>query len=500
MEDIKASVIERFSNFRKQSAFGTFIFFFESIRKNIFNFIIVLLPIFQGKYTVALFILIVIFIWYGSASFIKYYYFAYSFDFSKSEFLVNKGFLKKTKLSIPFEKIQQINLNQNLIHKIFDLYEIQMDTAGSSSTEVDIKAVSKKTADDFKIISQIVKKNFDSKSTKKNISESINKSLKINLITLVKAGLTSRYFETLGLITGTTFVLLQYLDDLKIDYADSLKNVLFDTNYTINFILLIVLIIITFVLTLNLITTVIKFFNFSAKKKSESLEIEFGLIKTRSIILSPLKVQEFRISQNWLQKQIKIREIRINQASSDESSASNNRNTIKVPGCSLDQKNELFEFIYQKKTGQAIKLKPNIRKFIINFFCFSLTPSLIVTAIYLIFPLLKFSITPFLIIGYLSFTTFVNWRLYKNNELYFYNNFIKVKSGFWDINTKIIQSYKIQSVVLTQPIWHKKYNLGNVTFLTAGGQIRVSTYKYDLLKKIVNNVLFKAEKTSRRWM
>ena len=457
MEDIKASVIERFSNFRKQSAFGTFIFFFESIRKNIFNFIIVLLPIFQGKYTVALFILIVIFIWYGSASFIKYYYFTYSFDFSKSEFLVNKGFLKKTKLSIPFEKIQQINLNQNLIHKIFDLYEIQMDTAGSSSTEVDIKAVSKKTADDFKIISQIVKKNFDSKSTKKNISESINKSLKINLITLVKAGLTSRYFETLGLITGTTFVLLQYLDDLKIDYADRLKNVLFDTNYTINFILLTVLIIITFVLTLNLITTVIKFFNFSAKKKSESLEIEFGLIKTRSIILSPLKVQEFRISQNWLQKQIKIREIRINQ-------------------------------------------KPNIRKFIINFFCFSLTPSIIVTAIYLIFPLLKFSITPFLIIGYLLFTTFVNWRLYKNNELYFYNNFIKVKSGFWDINTKIIESYKIQSVVLTQPIWHKKYNLGNVTFLTAGGQIRVSTYKYDLLKKIVNNVLFKAEKTSRRWM
>ena len=69
-----------------------------------------------------------------------------------------------------------------------------------------------------------------------------------------------------------------------------------------------------------------------------------------------------------------------------------------------------------------------------------------------------------------------------------------------NINTKIIQSYKIQSVVLTQPIWHKKYNLGNVTFLTAGGQIRVSTYKHDLLKKIVNNVLFKAEKTNRRWM
>ena len=69
-----------------------------------------------------------------------------------------KGFSKKTNLSIPFEKIQQININQNLIHKLFNLYEIQMDTAGSSSTEVDIKAVSKSVANDFKVIAEEIKK------------------------------------------------------------------------------------------------------------------------------------------------------------------------------------------------------------------------------------------------------------------------------------------------------------------------------------------------------
>ena len=69
------------------------------------------------------------------------------------EFLIKKGWLKKTKLSVPFEKIQQVNINQNIIHKVFSLYEIQMDTAGSKDTEVDIKAVSRNIAEDFKKIS-----------------------------------------------------------------------------------------------------------------------------------------------------------------------------------------------------------------------------------------------------------------------------------------------------------------------------------------------------------
>ena len=166
-------------------------------------------------------------------AYIQYYYFEYSFDFEKSEFLVKKGWLKKTKLSVPFEKIQQVNINQNIIHKIFSLYEIQMDTAGSKDTEVDIKAVSKKIAEDFKEISETIKK-----SISKNVDNNINdikqeESLEIDLLTLVKTGLTSQYFETLGAMIALFFVGLGFLNDLEIDYAPAIVDFYDKTDFNV---------------------------------------------------------------------------------------------------------------------------------------------------------------------------------------------------------------------------------------------------------------------------
>ena len=68
-------------------------------------------------------------------TFIRYYYFTFQIDYKSKELIIQKGFLKKSRISIQLHKIQQINLNQNLLHKIFQLYEINVDTAGSGKKE-----------------------------------------------------------------------------------------------------------------------------------------------------------------------------------------------------------------------------------------------------------------------------------------------------------------------------------------------------------------------------
>ena len=45
------------------------------------------------------------------------------------------------------------------------------------------------------------------------------------------------------------------------------------------------------------------------------------------------------------------------------------------------------------------------------------------------------------------------------------------KSGFWDIKSTIIET-KIQSIIISQPVWHKKRNLGDIMVYTAGGYIK----------------------------
>ena len=154
---MEKALLEKFSVFRKQSAIGSIVLFANAVRKNAYNFLYALIPAFQGNFKIALILFIVGLSLVAIYSYLDYYYFTYRFDFDKSQFLINKGILKKTKLSIPFEKIQQININQSVIHRLFNIYEVQMDTAGSKDTEVDIKAVSKQISEDIKSISEIIK-------------------------------------------------------------------------------------------------------------------------------------------------------------------------------------------------------------------------------------------------------------------------------------------------------------------------------------------------------
>ena len=88
----------------------------------------------------------------------------------------------------------------------------------------------------------------------------------------------------------------------------------------------------------------------------------------------------------------------------------------------------------------------------------------------------------------------------RNNIMSVSKNFIKVQSGFWDITTKIIEIHKIQSIVIDQEIWYKNLNLANLTLCTAGGMIRFSYMDYFILRKIVDNFLFKVEVSNRSWM
>ena len=489
-------IIKKYSVFRKQSKVGALVFLFDSIRKNAVNFLFILIP---TGFDLLVFVIVSLFFVLILAiyAYINYYYFEYSFDFDRSEFLIKKGWLKKTKLSVPFEKIQQVNINQNIIHKIFSLYEIQMDTAGSKDTEVDIKAVSSKIADDFKEISETIKK-----SISKNIDNEMEQeeSLEIDLLTLVKTGLTSQYFETLGAMIALFFVGVGFLNDLEIDYAPAIVDFYDKTDFNFFAISIAIFIVIYIILMVNLCLTLIKYYGYKALKKLQNLEVKYGLIQTKSILLSPIKVQEFRWTQNWIQKKINLRNVRISQASSMNVAAPNRRNIIDVPGCSNQQMDKLFDFIYDDKINDEIVVRPSIRKFIINFSFFTLLPTIIFIVLLNNITFLDNAYFLNFIIIYFILSSFSAWRFYRNSILFYSKNFIRIQSGFWDIKTKTIENYKIQSVMLYQAFWHKRFNLGSIILLTAGGMSYISTCNYEVLKKITNNVIYKVETSKKRWM
>ena len=303
MSKLNKSIIQKFSVEQKQSKVGMVVIFFDkfiSIVKNYAIFLII--PMWKDFDLILLIILILLIALFTAAlTVIEFKYFTFQFDFNKNDFIVKKGFLKKTKLSVPLNKIQQINLNQNFIHKFLNLYEIQMDTAGSDSKEVSIKAVKEDIAFEIKDFTDFLKeKNIDIDLEKSNES----KSLEIDFYTLIKTGLTSRYFQTLGFIIALFFGALEYLDALGINFIPSFSSFIKNGNFGFIAILVYIILIFLAVFATNLISTIIKFYKFSASKTNNNLSVSYGLISTKTILMNPNKVQVFSFTQNWIQKKL----------------------------------------------------------------------------------------------------------------------------------------------------------------------------------------------------
>ncbi len=101
---------------------------------------------------------------------------------------------------------------------------------------------------------------------------------------------------------------------------------------------------------------------------------------------------------------------------------------------------------------------------------------------------------------FVIFAIVLIWFSFKNYKLFVSNDFIIKQNGAWDIDTTIIEPYKIQAIETQQFFWQKTTNIGSVTLSTAGGNISISTGNYTEIKNLVNYWLYQVETSDKNWM
>ena len=78
----------------------------------------------------------------GIISYLQYLFFTFHIDEENGEFVIQKGILNKTRITIQLHKIQQVNINQSLIQRLVGVHKLEIDTAGSDKKEASISAIS----------------------------------------------------------------------------------------------------------------------------------------------------------------------------------------------------------------------------------------------------------------------------------------------------------------------------------------------------------------------
>ena len=496
-----------FNQPQRQSLVGVLVLFFDTLQKLGRAFLpLVLIYLFKVDFKNKLLILLgflIILVVVGVIAYLRYLNFTFYIDKEHDEFIVNEGIINKTKTTIQLNKIQQVNIHQNLIHRIIGIYALSIDTAGSDNKEGNIKAISHSLALALKskLLDNETKKSNVTSEENSDIHEDIlsNAFLKIDLISLFKIGITSNYVKSIGLILTFFFTIIENLKNIgKEDIIDEDKIEKLIGSYPVIYgVLIFIAVMFAIVFIINIARTVIKYFNYSIAKQKGSLLISYGLINTESTILKPEKVQIVNISRNFFQKKLNVLEIKIKQAVSDEKKQ--NKVQIEIPGCNSFERDEILKLIFKELPQKGAMMQPNFRKLVFSIFLTIVLPlcGFFIYGKYINNEILKFT---HFVLFYTIFSLVIHFFGFRNYSLFVNENHIIKQSGAWDIDNEIIEIEKIQALTTSQLFWHKNLNIGSLTMHTAGGTITFQLGKFDKIKEYVNSWLYKIETSDSNWM
>jgi putative membrane protein len=438
-----------------------------------------------------------------------FYYrrFLFHIDYTREEFVLQKGVFSTEDIAISFDKIQQVYLKRSLVQRVINVYSVVIETAGSKEDEVSIKAVSRENARLLTDILMKAKKEAEETADEPDEEErpEIAKpqaklwTHKLDVLTLLKIGISSNYGRGFALVLAFFATIYNELNSFFRDYEEEFSEYYeqvpdFTQSVSLMIILFVILLIISILITV--LEVFLKYFGLKLVQTRESLDLEMGLKTNTRVSLQPRRVQLMQVVTNPVQKAFNLYESRIALASSENVLQ---KKKIKIPGLGKDTVSKVKTFLYgEMETSFEQIIRPH--------------RLMLLRRIFIVFIPLAIS---YLILGWYPYTTGQFWALmaalylilalpyqflrFKSLKLIFTDDFLIKKQGVWTSREEVFEAFKMQAVTVKQPFWYKRRNLYNLVFHTAGGDVTFKAVNREVLPYI-NYLLYKVESSGRKWM
>ena len=431
-------------------------------------------------------------------------YFKFYFYLDEDEVIIEKGVLRKTKLNIPFDRIQTVNFQQNIIHQVLSVIEVEIDTAGSKGTEFSIDALSKEQAELLREVLLSKKAEADKESSGSHelseepvleIQEKQELILKLSPLDLLKIGVSQNHFRSFGLILFFFFWLQDSLDDFGFNTGEYYENAYeygLQAGLLVLLSLAIILLIVSFLI--SLIRTVIQYFDLRFWRIGNRFKLVSGLFTRREASAIDNKIQVLNWSDNPLKRLFGYFDVQLKQASSIRVST---KKSIRIPGCFKDQ----VEYLKNTWLGKDIWRDMPLEKVSIHYLYRKLIYRMLFSgagiALFYYIDQPIWLILFILMVPYFILTSILSYKKMKfgmNHEV------VYVGKGMFGNQNAILPIYKIQSVKIKQNYYQSRRDLASLVMYVASGRITIPYIPLALAEKINDYFLYRVESDYRSWM
>jgi len=426
-------------------------------------------------------------------------YFRYYFYIENDELIIESGVFKRSKLNVPFDRIQTINFEQNIIHRLFNVVRLKVDTAGSAKAEFEFHALANDKAEALRDFVLSNKKHVslpeESSENESSIEETpIYKTiLRLDLGDLIKAGAVENHLRSSGIILAFMYWIYQSIDDLgmyrKVEETVSSQ---LSGGLVLAIMLMVMFMILSFVV--SMVKMIFTNYDLKFMRSENGFKINSGLFTKKDTSALDHKIQVISWGDNPLKKLIGIKDLRLKQASSI---VLNKKTSIKIPSCTEKHITQVTDTLYGKNALDNISYQKVDKRYFYRNGAILATIFIAIVALFLYGQHYKQAVI-FGIIGFVVTLTF--YLKYKKKRYGYNNEMLVIRGGSYGDKTEVLPIYKIQSLSRKQTPYQRRNGLASLLIHTASGKVGIPYIKDNVARQIMDVFLYKVEKDKRKWM
>ena len=495
---------------KRQSFVGIAVIFFKNLRTAINIFISMIAVSYGFQFSLFGFDLVDLAI-VISLIFLLVSYFQYRrffFYVVGDKFIIEKGLFRKDKITIPFDRIQTVNITQNVIQQLLRVVALKIDTAGSAQRELEIAALEGSYARELQtfLVERKEEHQVPAEESKETADAPTRESVNIAasqtppLVTLsfrqlLFVGLTENHLRTaLVIFAVLNGYLWQFEEYLLKPFEPMIEE---QANYLLArwLIALPVGLILFFLIAvlISVVRTILRHFNLKFYVDAKGVQLSSGLLRRVEYQVPVSKIQYIKWTSNPLREYIGIKTLTVKKAASEEQ---RDKQGIHVPGCNPDQINTVLNQFYpERQEGGFYWMRAHKLLFIQLGIWLALVPALLMQGLVWIH-------WTWGILGlfYLLISVLLVYKYYLRRKIAVNKDLIVLRKGWIFPSYQVFKIGKLQDVSLHQSVFQKRRALATVRFYTAAGDARMVHIPQEEAATLYNYVLYKIETFKGSWM
>ncbi len=428
-------------------------------------------------------------------------YFSYRYRFGEDELMVREGLLRRNERRVPYDRIQNLDLVQNPLHRVFKVAEVRLETASGSQAEAVMRVLSMEAVEELRTV--INDRSTDSAAIAAETSDSTALGaperargrllLRLPLAEIVRLGLVSnRGMVVIAAFVGFFFQQADMLDwdDLAPRFAQwvtdrlpesldpsSLEPTRVETSWLPWLVMALLggLVALGLLYALSIGLAILRFYDFTLRLVGDQLRSEFGLL-TRAAATTPRRrIQRLRIRSGVVERLLDRAAIRVDTAGGSSAGSSGDPFSDASDGGLQRSKQWLAPILPRAEVNHLIEQAlPDVRPEPLRWEPIAqrawkrefrqgllvLSVVILPAALFTLWALLGVLLVP--VLAYLSRRTVASiaWGLDANA--------LHVRSGWLRHRRGIVRLSKVQSVLIRRSPFDRRHRMAALRVDTAG--------------------------------